>query len=135
MDRPSTFTSELSAPATEDYRAGLDAASRALRSRKRPAILDTNPGMWFVIAARRPGPNSCSRFIPASLPNVEPTSLSGAEFDRAQYGREALWTATDVSTATKYDVLILRLPDSSVVTKILEAASVARPIKLSLDEA
>lgn len=98
------------------------------------SILSMNPGMCPVTACRSPGPNSCSRFIPASFPTVDPKSPSGAVFDRAQYGRSARCAATVVSTATKYEVFSLRFPVSSLVTKTREAASVARPSKLSLDE-
>lgn len=91
--------------------------------------------MCPVTASRSPGPNSCTRFIPASLPTVEPKSPIGAELERNQYGREALWAATDVSTPTRYEAFNRRLPVSSRVTRMLDAASVARPIHLSFDEA
>ena len=95
---------------------------------------ETNWGMWPVTFCRMPGPNSRKRFIPASFPTVEPKSLSGAAPERARWRREALSAATEVSTRTKYRVFSLRFPDASRVTKILEAASVARSITLSLDE-
>lgn len=64
-------------------------------------ILKTNDGMCPVTASRSPGPNSCIRFIPASLPTVEPKSPIGAELERNQYGREALCAATEVNTLTR----------------------------------
>lgn len=60
----------------------------------------TKLGICPATACRNPGPNSCIRFMPASLPTVEPMSPIGLGFERAQYGREALCAATDVNTLT-----------------------------------
>jgi hypothetical protein len=70
--------------------------------------------------------------IPAPLPIVEPKLLKVAEEDRAQYGRYAVWIATEVITARKYDVFSLLFPASLRVMKRRETASAARLTKLSL---
>jgi hypothetical protein len=73
-------------------------------------------------------------FIPASFPTVEPKSLNGSPKDRRQYGREAVSAATEVSVLRKYEVFSLTFPESSLVTRMPEAAHMARPIKLPLLE-
>src|ERR1700739_3869495 len=62
-----------------------------------------------------PGQNSCKRLIPASLPIVDPKSLKGAPFGRIQYGREALWAATELSTLRK--IRSVQPPLSELVTR------------------
>ena len=63
----------------------MEATSLGVWSRMmRSSILDTNSGMWPVTICRMPGPNSCKRFTPTSLPTVEPKWLNGAELERAQ---------------------------------------------------
>ena len=98
----------------------------------RSSILNTNFGVWPLTICRRPGPNSWKTLIPASFPIVEPKSVNGAALERIQYGREALCAATELSTPRKYDVFSLLFSESSRMTKIREAAYVARPIKLPL---
>lgn len=50
----------------------------------RSSILDTNLGVWLFISCSIPGLNSCHRFMPASLPTVEPKSPNGSPTDRLQ---------------------------------------------------
>jgi len=95
----------------------------------RSPILDANFGVWPFTICRMPGPNSWKRFIPASLPIVEPKLLNVAEEERAQYGRYAVETATEVKAPRKYEVFSLPFPELPRVIKMREAAYVARPIK------
>ena len=94
----------------------------------RSSIFEINTGVWFFASRSIPGPNSCHRFLPASLPTVEPKLLSGAPGDRLQYGVDAVSFATAVSARNKYEVFSLPFPDSSRVTTLREAACVARPM-------
>jgi len=87
----------------------------------RSSILSTNLGAWPFTICRMPGPNSWKRLILASLPIVEPKSLNGAALERIQYGRDALWAATELSTPRKYEVFSLLIPESSRVIKMREA--------------
>src|SRR5579864_2656950 len=107
----------------EYYRVGLETTAfrfwlRVMRS----SILNANLGVWSLTICRMPGSNSWKRLSPASLPIVEPKSLNGAEAERDQEGRRALWAATKLSTPKKYDAFSLFFPESSRVTKICEAA-------------
>jgi hypothetical protein len=68
-----------------------------------------------------PGSNSWKTLIPASPPIDEPKSSNVAEVERAQYGREAVWIAAEVSTSRKYEVFSLAFPESSRVKKTREA--------------
>ncbi len=96
----------------EHYRAGLETTSFRFWSWvMRCSILNTNLGVWPLTICRMPGPNSCKRLNTASLPIVEPKSLNGAEGERAQYGRRALWIATELSTPRKYEVFSLFFPN------------------------
>ena len=95
----------------------------------RSSTLESSFGAFTICPA--PGPNSRKRLIPAPLPIVEPKLLNVAEEDRAQYGRYAVWMATEVITP-RHDVFSLLFPASLRVIKRRETASVARPTKLSL---
>jgi hypothetical protein len=93
---------------------------------------ETNLGSWLFIACMMPGENSCSTFMPASLPIVAPKSLKGWESDRFQAGRAAECATAEASTRKKYDVFSRGSPELSRRIAMLDAACVARPKRLSL---
>jgi hypothetical protein len=65
---------------------------------------------------------------------VEPKSLKVAEADCAQYGREAVWAADEVSTPRTSVVFSRNFPESSRIINTREAAEQLRPRKLLLVE-
>src|ERR1700733_15149371 len=88
----------------------------------RSSIFEINLGVWLLIKCSMLGPNSCHRFIPASLPTVEPKSLNGCERERLQYGVDAASFATDVSVRRRYAVFNRPLPKSSRRITVRDAA-------------
>jgi len=99
---PTTYAKNVMFGVLTSFRAVfLHSPARRYLWPMRASILDTNFGVWLFISCSIPGLNSRHRFIPASLPTVEPKSLNGSPKDRLQYGREAVSAATEVSARSR----------------------------------
>ena len=90
-------------PATGIH-SGRSKTTQTTRPYPRPMrspIRETKPGMWLFKRCSMLGPNSFHKFIPASLPTVEPKSLAASLKCRLQYGVEALSLATPISVRSR----------------------------------